>query len=425
MNRYELIQHLHGLDVVSARKVLSEEVKRPAAERRQKIVMYHTQHNPLYKEKTMDWKSGRFEDLPIMRKSDFQKPLETIISDEYSLKDLYVANTSGSSGHPFYYAKNKEAHAIVHAIIERLYSEHGLSVCDKQARFYGIPLKGRSKYIEQVKDLLLNRVRFPIFDLSDDMMGTFLDRFRKNRFVYVYGYTSAIVLFCKYLKRNSLILKAVCPTLKACIITSEVCTPEDRKVIEKAMGVRVINEYGCSEAGMVAFEDVNGVWRMVDDDSYYEVVDNDGNVLPEGEEGRILITNYSNKALPFIRYEIGDLGVISHDEKGGILMKLTGRVSDVIKLPSGKIAGGLSFYYISRSIMEKKALIKEFIVRQTKPDTFEFDIVGNVDSMSDLKQEFSRQMDEYLEPGLNVVINPVDHIDRPESGKIKHFYSEL
>lgn len=425
INRYEFIQHLQGLDVVAAKKLLEKEAIRSSMERRKAIVEYHALHSPIYKEKLNGFLPNDFESLPIIKKSDFQRPLETLISDEYSLRDLYIGNTSGSSGHPFFYAKNKESHAIVHAIIERLYAEHGLSVCDKQARFYGIPMKGKSRYVELIKDLLLNRVRFPIFDLSDEALKSFVNRFRRIKFSYVYGYTSAIVLFSKYLIKNNLVLISICPTLRACIVTSEVCTAEDRKLIEKAMGVKIINEYGCSEAGMVAFEDAEGVWRLVEDDSYFEIVDANGNVLPEGEEGRLLITNFSNRALPFIRYEVGDLATISHDEKGRYLESLTGRISDVIKLPSGRLAGGLSFYYISRSIMEEKAFIKEFIVRQTRLDTFEFDIVSDIPMTHDLEIELSKKMDEYLEPNLKIVLNMVDHITRPESGKIKHFYSEL
>lgn len=425
MNRYEFAQILQGLDVVAAQKKLNSFTQYTVKDRLKSIVDYHIAHNPLYKEKIAGLCIQKFEDLPIVRKSDFQKPLEKLISDEYKLKDLYIGNTSGSSGNPFFYAKNKEAHALVHAIIERLYAQHGLSVCDKQARFYGIPSSGKSKYIELLKDFLLNRVRFPIFDLSDEAMDTFLKRFRKDKFVYVYGYTSAIVLFSKYIIKQNITLKDICPHVKACIVTSEVCTAEDRAIIEQAMGIRVINEYGCSEAGMVAFEDRDGTWRLVEDDSYFEIVDANGNILPEGEEGRLLITNLSNKAMPFIRYEVGDMAVISHDAKGRYLKTLSGRVSDVIKLPSGKMAGGLTFYYVSRSIMEKNAFIKEFIVRQTKIDTFEFDIVSEQPLTSHMEKELSMQMDKYLEPGLKLKINMVEQIIRPASGKIKHFYSEI
>lgn len=425
MNRYEIIQRLQGLDVAAARKLLSEDRSHPVKERLRSIVEYHAHHNPLYKEKLESSKYTRFEELPIMHKSDFQKPLETIISDEYSVKDLYIGNTSGSSGNPFFYAKNKESHAAVHAIIEELYSQHGLSVCNKQARFYGIPSSGKSHYIELIKDFLLNRTRFPIYDLSDKAMEKFVNKFRRNKFVYVYGYTSAILLFSKYLIKKDMTLKQICPTIKKCVVTSEVCTKEDRNLIQKAMGVGVLNEYGCSEAGMIAFDDIDGVWRLVEEDSYFEVVDANGNVVKEGQEGKLLITCLSNKAMPFIRYEVGDMAIISHDEKGPYLKELSGRVSDIIKLPSGKVAGGLTFYYISRAILETEPFIKEFIVRQTKIDTFEFDIVSEQSLSKEVEYLLQKEMDRYLESGLKIKLNQVDCINRPSSGKIKHFYSEL
>lgn len=425
MNRYEFVQHLQGLDVVAATEELASSIKCPMRKRIDAIVNYHIEHNPLYRSKLVNNPFGSFEDLPIMRKMDFQKPLKELISDEYKIRDLYVHNTSGSSGNPFFYAKNKESHAIVHSILQRLYSEHGIAMCDKQARFYGIPSSGTSRYIELLKDRLLNRTRFPIFDLSDSALNNFLKKFKNGKYIYIYGYTSAISIFAKYLRTKNIILKKVCPTLKACIVTSEVCTKEDRQIIEDYIGVKVINEYGCSEAGIIAFEDIKGVWRLIEDDCYFEIVDDKGKVLPEGSEGRLLITNLSNKAMPFIRYEVGDIAIITHDEQGRILKTLSGRVSDLIKLPSGKIAGGLTFYYISRTIMEKGVSIKEFIVRQTKLDCFEFDIVSNEPINSEIAKILQTNMDKYLEPGLNLKINIVGQINRPKSGKIKHFYSEI
>ncbi|MEG2318619.1 MAG: hypothetical protein RSB85_07275, partial [Rikenellaceae bacterium] len=194
---------------------------------------------------------------------------------------------------------------------------------------------------------------------------------------------------------------------------------------QKALGVKVINEYGCSEAGLIAFENTHGQWQMVEDDSYFEIVDNNGNVLPFGSEGRIIITSLSNRAMPIIRYEIGDIGIIDKINGKLILRKLSGRVNDMIKLPSGKTAAGLTFYYVSRSLIEKISIVKEFIVRQTAIDTFEFDIVSDRD-LTDKEVAFlKQQLDDYLEPNLKLVINRVDKINRPNSGKIKHFYSEI
>lgn len=424
MNLLKLTLRLNGFNIKEAMLKLGS-LKGCQIQRRNEIVEYHKRNNPLYQTLIEGKEIKRFEDLPIVTKKDFQKPLKEIVSAPYQLSELYISNTSGSSGHPFFYAKNKDSHAIIHAIFLNLYGQHGITPAMKQARFYGIPSAGLSKYKEILKDFFSNRVRFPIFDLSDENIEKYLDSFKRTKFGYIYGYTSAITLFAKYLVRKNIILKDVCPSLKACIVTSEVCTLEDRKIISKALGVKIINEYGCSETGLIAFEDSEGVWRMVEDDSYFEVVDSFGNPLPYGEEGRILITSLSNKAIPIIRYEVGDIGVVERDEKSLILNKLCGRVSDVIKLPSGRVAGGLTFYYISRSIMEQNNIVREFIVRQTKLDTFIFDIVSDRDLTSKEIVSLQKQLNEYLESGLTLIINRVEKIDRPVSGKIKHFYSQL
>ena len=80
--------------------------------------------------------------------------------------------------------------------------------------------------------ILLSEVAVgPVFDLSDEMLGNFLEKFRQEKFDYVYGYTNSIVLFARYLIRENVILKNVCPVLKICICTSENCTEEDKNII--------------------------------------------------------------------------------------------------------------------------------------------------------------------------------------------------
>ena len=82
MNRYEFAQILQGLDVVAAQKKLNSFTQYTVKDRLKSIVDYHIAHNPLYKEKIAGLCIQNFEDLPIVRKSDFQKPLEKLISDE-------------------------------------------------------------------------------------------------------------------------------------------------------------------------------------------------------------------------------------------------------------------------------------------------------------------------------------------------------
>ena len=393
--------------------------------KRWEIVKYHFDNNEFYRSRFGDKLPERWEDIPLLVKTDYQKSGYNVISKTFDKKEVYSGYTSGSSGHPFNYYKDKFAHAMTWALIKDRYTNFGLTLDSKQARFYGIPLEKKDYYIEKTKDYLSNRVRFPVFDLSDEMLGNFLEKFRQEKFDYVYGYTNSIVLFARYLIRENVILKNVCPGLKICICTSENCTEEDKNIIEKAFGVRAVNEYGTSEVDLIAFETESGKWLLSNENIYIEVIGEDGKQITEGGEGRILLTALHNKAMPFIRYEIGDKAVIAPGKNEIELKRILGGVNDIVILPSGKKSSGVSFYFITRSIMEKIDSLKEFIIRQVAPDKFVFDVVSDEEISDSDKKMIQKNLDMYLETGLSFEINRVDKIKRTKAGKMKHFYSEL
>jgi phenylacetate-CoA ligase len=392
------------------------------------IIKHHYRNNDFYRQKVGAHLPQQWEDLPIITKKDLQKPLKEIVTKGTDLSKSYVGSTSGSSGTPFFFAKDKFTHAMTWAVIHDRYRLYGLTSHDRQARFYGIPKEFTGYWKERAKDLAMNRLRFPVFDLSDAAMIRFLELFRSQRFGYLYGYTNALVLFARFLIRNGVVLKNECPSLKICISTSEVCTPEDDLLLEKAFGIRHIREYGASETCLMAFDSPDGQWRMTEETIYNEVVSEDGHPVPAGQTGNVLCTSLFNTALPMIRYQIGDMAVLGERSQNSIyrsIQKLMGRTNDTAVLPSGKVAAGLTFYYISRSILESSGVLKEFIIRQTETDHFVFDIVADRDLSISEKEEIEAKIATYLEPGLRLTINRVEQIDRPASGKLKHFYSEL
>ena len=314
------------------------------------------------------------------------------------------------------------------ALTENRYKWHSLDFESKQARYFGTPLENTGKYYELSKDFIMNRKKLLIFDLSDDKLIEHVKIFSRLKFNFIYGYTNALVLFARYLIKNDLILNSICPTLKLCITTSEVLTFEDRKILNLAFGVVVVNEYGVSEAGgITAFENDNSDWILSYETQFIEIVDDGGSMVEIGEEGKILITDLHNKAMPFIRYEVGDTGVLKFQESNNelVLSKLTGRTNDTIMLPSGKKSPGLTFYYISRSILESSGILKEFVIRQVAIDIFIFDIISDRNLTENEKRKIQKKMDIYLEPGLTLKINRLNTIKRPKSGKLKHFYSEI
>lgn len=396
--------------------------------RRNSIIDYHIQHNDFYRD-FFNWDGfDDWEQVPIMKKSDLQQPLAERLSSTYNTKNAYVGKTSGSSGNPFIFAKNRFAHALSWAGFQDRYKWYGIDLNKSlQARFYGIPLDFYGNIQERLKDRISLRRRFNIFDLSEKKMELFLERFEKSDFNYLNGYTSAIVLFARYLQDRNIVLKKLCPSLNLCIVTSERLFDQDKKLIESALGVPVINEYGASEVGLIAFENSANQWIVNSEDLYVEILDDQNNMLPYGEEGRVVITSLFNKAHPMIRYDIGDTGALSLQStlKKPILEKLIGRTNDIARLPDGKVVPGLTFYYVTKTIIEDNGRIKEFVITQTKLNSFKIEYVSTAELNHNQEQKILDAIAMYVGKNLNIKFERKEMLTRGKSGKLKQFTSLL
>lgn len=389
------------------------------------IVKHHLLHNNFYR----DLVNGDFknwESLPIMKKIDFQIPLQQRLSKGFSEKNIYTNKTSGSSGNPMRFAKDKYSHAITWAYHMERFGWYGIDFnTSLQARYYGIPLDTIDNKTVQLKDFLAKRHRFSILDLSEEALDKMLEVYTQKPFDYINGYTSSIVLFAKYLKSQNIILKDVCPTLKVCIVTSEMLFEDDKTLLQNQLGIPIVNEYGCSEVGVLAFTNLNDEWEVDSKTLFMEILDDNNNPVPLGEEGKIIITSLHNKAHPFIRYEIGDYGALSEKStpKKPILKKLSGRTNDFAILPSGKKAAGMTFYVITKKIMEESGNIKEFKVTQLKKDTFEINYVSDNTLTPEKIQAITETLEQYLEKGLSFHFIRRVQLNRTASGKLKQFVS--
>jgi phenylacetate-CoA ligase len=366
--------------------------------------------------------------IPIIAKSNMQRDLDEIIQGQ-NKKDLRIHNTSGSTGNPFFFAKDKFCHAMNWAMIDdRLNALNIKYGADLQGRFYGIPLNRIKYQKERLKDWISGRYRFPVFDLSDQKMEEILQVFRRKPFVYTNGYASSLAYFAKFLIRKGLILKDVCPTLRLTITTSEVCDDIDRATMEKGFGVPVANEYGAAELDWLAMHDTEGNWLINNETLLVEIIDDNGAPCLPGVEGRVIVTSLFNKAMPFIRYDVGDRAVLADGNKGPyqLMQRVAGRNNDIIRLPSGKVSMGFTIYYLAKELLEKgEVRVKEFIMVQKALDTFEVQYSADQDLTENDKQLLRETLEQYLEPGLHCSFLRKEHVGRTHAGKLKYFRSEL
>lgn len=385
-----------------------------------KIAKYHYENNTFYRQLLGESFPSSWDELPIIQKSDFQISLDEVISRPYRSKRLYTNKTSGSSGQPFTFVKDYYTQARVWAYKKLFFQMHGVDLGAREAKFYRAEKKGKKRAVEIVKDFILNRHRFSVAEMNDESFSKWLNVFRSERFEYIYGYTSAIVLFSRYIIQQDIVLKDICPTLKTVIVTSETCTLEDKEVIKKAIGLDVRNEYGTADVGLIGYECQEGNIHLAEENIYVELDD----------DGELIITDLFNKAFPFIRYRLGDLAVISDKQcacgdKNRYLSEFQGRSNDMVILTNHKKISGYAFYQELRPILEKPGILKEFYIRQTAFGEMELDVITEKEYPQNIVDELQHRSDEFLGEPVKIKFNYKSSIERPVSGKLKHFYSEL
>jgi len=433
VNIFDWSLKLKGFPLVEAQNKIQEiqalsdtDYERFINRQKEEILQHHIGNNLNYQNFIGKKYPQNWEDVPIMTKANFQKPLAERLSKDFSTKNVYINKTSGSSGHPFIFAKDKFCHALTWAIIKNRFGWYGVDFNHSlQARFYGIPLDFTGYYKERFKDFLGNRFRFNIFNLNEDAMDRYVQVFAEKPFDYINGYTSPIVLFAKHLKQRGIVLKEICPSLQVCMTTSEMLFADDRKLLEQQFGIPVVNEYGASELDLIAFEHPIDGWLVNSETLFVEILDACNKPVKKGQEGKIVITSLYNRAHPFIRYEIGDLGTLApySSFKKPVLQKLVGRTSDFAILPNGNKVPGLTFYYVTKSVMEGSGDLKEFVVHQPEKSTFEITYVSN-DEFSDIQKDKVRQaLEKYVGADLELVFIKTDKLNRTKAGKLKQFTS--
>lgn len=435
MRLFDFSLKVNGFKIDEAKAALSKiqakndsDFKAYIEQQKQSIISYHLEHNLFYKTLGSSININDWDSVPIITKRHLQQPIEQRLSDGFTTKNVYLNKTSGSSGDPFIFAKDKWCHAMTWAQIMDRFAWYGIDFnSSRQARFYGITLDKKGYYKERLKDWFSNRFRFSVFDLSDAAFETTLTKFKTDKFNFINGYTSPIVQFAKYLKQKDVVLTSVCPTLKVCIVTSEMLFDDDKTLMETQFGVPVVNEYGASELDLIAFQNTNDEWQINNETLYVEILDDNGNVLPLGKEGRIVITSLYNKAHPLIRYDVGDIGILSEKStlRKPILKKLVGRTNDIAILPSGKKAAGLTFYYITKSVIENDGNVSEFVIEQLALDHFIIRFVSKEELSNEQKKVITTEMERYLEPGIKVDFERVSKLNRTKAGKLKQFISKL
>jgi len=418
-----------------------KELKRNQDEKLRKLISYCYNNVPFYHDlfNKLNLKPENIQTiedlqkLPILDKKIIRKNWDKFIPKNLAKQKYFYGSTGGSTGEPFKYRISIVDDIIGTALLYTNYNYLGYKFGDKFAFIGGASLLPSSrKYFEEVlRSAMLNMRFYSSFDMSDEGMYEILKNLREFRPKFIKGYSSSLYLLAMFMKDNNQKLNF---TPKKIFTTAEVLFNHQRKLIEKVFGSKVIDQYSLNDGGVSAYECEFGTGMHIDMvRSVFEVTNKNGKQLSSGQ-GMILATSLYNFALPFIRYDTGDLAILSKKKcKCGkhtpMLSKIIGRVSDFIVTPTGNRIHGEFFSHTFRYMENGKMpfeWVKEFQIVQKRRDELIINIIPlskekiNTISLNLLKKIILNRTGK-----MKLLINITNYIKPTKSGKWQFIVNKI
>jgi len=367
--------------------------------------------------------------LPILTKQIIRENYHSLISKNIPHKNLQKKHTSGSTGEPlsFFVEKNKRA-TWAYASSQRAYQWSGYQIGDKCV-FIGQKeyLSLREKARETIKDFFKRVKIYSVQTISTGNIETILKEIEKFHPEYFWGYPSAIYMLARFLEIKGQRMK-----LRAIISIAEKVEDYQRNLFKKVFICETFSLYSASEAPNIAAEcSIHNGYHIAAENIIIEIVDNQDVPVPVNREGRILVTNLNDYFMPFIRYDIGDVGAVTDQicpcGRGlPVLKKLEGRVSDSILTRDGRSIPGLALQ--QRFLARLDGVVQWQIIQESFEKVL-FKLVLDKNYPELHKDKLTLEILTHYKPVLGddiaMTVQFVDDIPRTKTGKRRVVISKV
>ena len=362
--------------------------------------------------------------VPITNKKILQKlPIIERISRGANISKCVKCRTSGSTGEPLDIFLSRKELSYRIAMQTRVYGlnlkEKKVSALDCEA----LPPKGSPAMILRGVRKCLNhlglwrRYYFSLLEEPKQLVSKLLE----IKPDVIETQPSTMKLITQFVKENN--ITGIAP--KLIFTRAELLNREDRRQIQNVFGARLVDLYGAIEFGILAWEcDRHQGYHINSDIVMVEAIKDNQQVY--GQEGEIICTDLTNYTMPFIRYALGDIAVLSEERCGcgrsfPLIKLVQGRCDDFITLASGKIVSPV----VLELSLERIEGIGQYKLVQENIDIFDVQIIKGQNFKEATIKEVENVLREILGGDNQININIVDEIPREKSGKIRPITSKV
>ncbi|WP_026827432.1 phenylacetate--CoA ligase family protein [Exiguobacterium artemiae] len=349
----------------------------------------------------------QLQTIPVLEKETLRQQNEAFMSEV----DAPVrGRTGGTSGKSLQVAFMREDVQERMAHLDYFKELHGFHGGMRRASFTGRTLTA----IDQKKPIFwrmnrpLNQLLLSIFHMKEENFPAYIEELNRFRPVALDGTPTAMLEIALYLLKHKLRLDF---SLVAIFPTSETVTPEMRRVLEEAFRAPVFDQYGSSEGAPIISECREHKLHL-----HHET----GIIEPYGDRGEVVVTCFTTRGTPLVRYRIGDRMTLGQDActcglNGPVIESIDGRgTSYIVSEKRGKVFEG-DITTIARELpnsvlrlqVEQHAL--NHVTLRYIPDQQRF--------VPKHEKILLREMQKLLGSSMHVTLEPVQQMKQEPNGK--------
>jgi phenylacetate-CoA ligase len=402
-----------------------------------KLIQYASQNIPYYQRVIQVHQISFSEDTIFTDLKKFPLLTKEIIRNNfdqlYKFRDhTYYRNTSGgSTGEPviFYQDRDYFDWSLATKILFDEWA--GRKIGEPMVKLWGSLrdiLRGGQGFVGYLRQKLYGVTILSSSRMSDENLNNYVQKVNKIKPRLILGYANCIDELARFIQDHH--LSVFSPP--AIMTSGSVLFPEFRTTIKDVFNTaEIFNRYGSREVGDIACncEKSEGL-HLIPDIHYLEIVDDEGEEINQGETGNIIVTLLTNYTMPLIRYQIGDLGILSDNNRQcghewPLLEKVIGRVKCNFK----SILGDYIDTGIFIGLLYFRENIKQYQIIQEAIDFIFINLVlidkTKLKEMDKDFKDISQKIKKLMGKETKIKYNIVDEIKTSPSEKYMHTFSKI
>ena len=375
-----------------------------------RMLKYACRHVHYYRKR--GFPSDDLSAWPILEKHTVAAHPKLFVSDEYEQEKLLTLKTSGTTGTPLTVFVSSDYHQVEMAFRWRHKAWGGVPYLSRGAYVSGHPVVPpdqtqppfwRVDHVE--KRLLCSSYHF-----APDNLASYIKALSDFHPDFVHGYPSSLYVLARAIRDRG--MAEIRP--RAVFTASETLLDFQREIMGKAFGAPVFNWYGNTEMTCNIVQCAAGGLHYRTDYGLLELLD----------DGTMVCTGLNNRAMPLIRYRVGDVaaartGPCACGCAFPLIERIDGRAEDYVQTPDGRLVGRLDHLFKDAQCVREAQIVQkqldEVVIRVVRGQGYSPREEGVIQAEARTR----------LGGSIRVRFEYVERIERTANGKVRFVISDL